>query len=111
MLGDPSTPLFSITAFISLDPNQVRAFDTSATSWRITTSLGSSGLRNTLPFVIPADVRSFSCQLERHALKSLTLKWTVRFSLFIGLSFVKSSLVRRQQESRCTDRCSGRPRC
>jgi hypothetical protein len=32
MLGEPSTPLFSITDFISLEVNQVRAFDTSATS-------------------------------------------------------------------------------
>jgi hypothetical protein len=37
MPGEPTTPLFSITDFISGDPNQVRAFDTSATSWRITT--------------------------------------------------------------------------
>ena len=32
MLGAPTTPLFSITDFISLEVNQVRAFDTSATS-------------------------------------------------------------------------------
>ena len=32
MLGDPTTPLFSITDFISLELYQVRAFDTSATS-------------------------------------------------------------------------------
>src|SRR6476646_9400071 len=57
MLGDPTTPLFSITDFISLEPYQVRAFDTSATSWRSSTSLGSSLLRNTLLFVMPADVR------------------------------------------------------
>ncbi len=63
MLGNPSTPLFSITDFISFEVNQVRAFDMSATSWRITTSFGLSGLQNTLPLVMPADVRSFSCQL------------------------------------------------
>ena len=28
MLGEPTTPLFSITDFISLEPYQVRAFDT-----------------------------------------------------------------------------------
>ena len=59
MLGEPTTPLFSINDFISLEPYQVRAFDTSATSWRSSTSLGSSALRNTLLFVIPADVRFF----------------------------------------------------
>jgi hypothetical protein len=32
MLGEPMTPLFSIIDFISLESNQVRAFDTSATS-------------------------------------------------------------------------------
>jgi hypothetical protein len=32
MLGAPTTPLFSITDFISFEVNQVRAFDTSATS-------------------------------------------------------------------------------
>jgi hypothetical protein len=32
MLGEPTTPLFSITAFMSFEPNQVRAFATSATS-------------------------------------------------------------------------------
>ena len=63
MLGEPTMPLFSITDFISFEPNHVRAFDTSATSWRITTSFGLSGLWNTLPFVIPADARSFSCPL------------------------------------------------
>ena len=60
MLGDPTTPLFSIADFISLELYQVRAFDTSATSSRISTSLGSSMLRNTLLFVMPADVRFFS---------------------------------------------------
>src|SRR5580658_5630409 len=44
MFGDPTTPLFSNVAFISLEPNQVRAFATSATSWRITTSFGSLAL-------------------------------------------------------------------
>src|SRR6185437_1884760 len=85
MLGEPITPLFSSTDFISFEPNQVRAFDTSATSWRISASLGSSALRNTLPLVMPAVVRSFSCplQLVPQALKSLTLKWTVMFSLVI----------------------------
>ena len=34
MLGEPTTPLFSITVFISLEPYQ-RAFDTSVTSCRI----------------------------------------------------------------------------
>jgi hypothetical protein len=63
MLGEPSTPLFSITDFTSLEPYQVRAFDTSATSWRIRTSLGSSVPRNTLLFVMPADVRFFSFPL------------------------------------------------
>ena len=63
MLGEPTTPLFSITDFISLEPYQVRAFDTSATSWRSSTSLGSSVLRNTLLFVMPADVRFFSFPL------------------------------------------------
>ncbi len=58
MLGEPSTPLFSIVVFISFELNQVRAFDTSATSARITTSFASSALRNTLPFVMPADARS-----------------------------------------------------
>ena len=51
MLGEPNTPLFCISAFISLDPSQLRAFYTSATSWRITTPFGSSGYGNTLPFV------------------------------------------------------------
>jgi hypothetical protein len=32
MFGAPTTPLFSITTFISFEVNQVRAFDTSATS-------------------------------------------------------------------------------
>ena len=36
---------------------QVRAFATSATSCRITTSFGSLALRNTLPLVMPADWR------------------------------------------------------
>jgi hypothetical protein len=31
MLGEPTTPLFSINDFISLEPYQVRAFETSAT--------------------------------------------------------------------------------
>jgi hypothetical protein len=31
IMGDPTTPLFSITDFISLELYQVRAFDTSAT--------------------------------------------------------------------------------
>ena len=57
------TPLFSINDFISLEPYQVRAFDTSATSWRSNTSLGSSLLRNTLLFVMPADGRFFSFPL------------------------------------------------
>jgi hypothetical protein len=57
MLGEPTTPLFSITDFISLEPNQVRSFDASATSWRISTSLGLSALRNTLLLVMPADAR------------------------------------------------------
>jgi hypothetical protein len=60
MLGEPTTPLFSISDFISLELYQVRAFDTSATSWRSSTSLGSSVLRNTLLLVMPADVRFFS---------------------------------------------------
>jgi hypothetical protein len=51
MLGEPTTPPFSIGAFISSEANQVRAFATSATSWRITTSFWSSARRNTLPFV------------------------------------------------------------
>jgi hypothetical protein len=63
MLGAPTTPLFSITVFISFEPNHVRAFDTSATSWRISTSFGSSALRNTRPLVMPAVARSFSCPL------------------------------------------------
>ena len=63
MLGEPTTPLFSINDFISLEPYQVRAFDISATSWRSSTSLGSSVLRNTLLFVMPADVRFFSFPL------------------------------------------------
>src|SRR3954447_12127067 len=36
--GEPSTPLFCIAAFRSSEPNHVRAFATSATSWRMTTS-------------------------------------------------------------------------
>jgi hypothetical protein len=63
MLGEPTTPLFSKTAFISFEPNHVRAFDMSATSARITTSFWSSALRNTLLFVIPAVSRSFLCLL------------------------------------------------
>ncbi len=63
MLGEPTTPLFSIADFISLESNQVRTLDTSAASWRISTSLGSSALRNTLPLVMPADARFFSCLL------------------------------------------------
>jgi hypothetical protein len=63
MLGEPTTPLFSINDFISLEPYQVRAFDASATSWRSSTSFGSSVLRNTLLFVMPADVRFFSFPL------------------------------------------------
>src|SRR5688572_5263065 len=59
--GEPSTPLFCIAAFRSSEPNHVRAFATSATSWRMTTSFGSSALRNTLPFVMPAETRPFSC--------------------------------------------------
>ena len=47
------TPLFPIIDFISLESNQVRAFGTSATSWRMTTSFAWSALRNTLPFVMP----------------------------------------------------------
>src|SRR5579863_8136721 len=61
--GEPTTPLFSITVFISLEPNQVRAFETSAASARTTTSFWSSALRNTLVLVMPADARSFSCPL------------------------------------------------
>jgi hypothetical protein len=38
----------------------VRAFDMSATSWRISTSLGSSALRNILPLVMLADAPEFS---------------------------------------------------
>ena len=38
------TPLFPIIDFISLESNQVRAFDTSATSWRMTTSFAWSAL-------------------------------------------------------------------
>src|ERR1700694_1673407 len=48
MLGEPSTPSFCIAAFRSSEPNQVRAFATSATSWRTTTSFGSSALWNTI---------------------------------------------------------------
>jgi hypothetical protein len=50
--GEPTTPFFCISAFRSSEPNQVRAFATSETSCRITTSFGSWALRNTLPFVI-----------------------------------------------------------
>ena len=60
MLGEPTTPLFSIVAFISLEPYQVRAFATSVASWRSSTSLGSSELRNTLLFVMLADARALS---------------------------------------------------
>ena len=56
MLGEPTTPPFSLAAFVSSEPSQMRAFATSATSWRITTSFWSSARRNTLPFVIPARV-------------------------------------------------------
>jgi hypothetical protein len=63
MLGEPTTPLLSISDFISLEPYQARAFDTSAASWRSSTSLGSSVLRNTLLFVMPADVWFFSFPL------------------------------------------------
>jgi hypothetical protein len=63
MLGEPTTPLFSISDFISLELYQARAFDTSATSWRSSTSLGPSVLRNTLLLVMPADVRFFSFPL------------------------------------------------
>jgi hypothetical protein len=67
MLGNPTTPLFSISDFISLELYQARAFDTSATSWRSSTSLGSSALRNTLLLVMPADVRFFSFPLLTHS--------------------------------------------
>jgi hypothetical protein len=60
MVGEPSTPLCCIAAFISSEPNQVRAFVTSAISWRMTTSFGSFWLQNNLPFVIPADTRLLS---------------------------------------------------
>ncbi len=36
MLGEPMTPLCCIADFISSEPNQVRAFATSATSWIFT---------------------------------------------------------------------------
>jgi|SRR5580704_12133474 hypothetical protein len=61
MLGEPTTPLFSNTDFISLEPYQAQAFATSVTSRRITTSFWSSALRNTLLIVMPADARFFSC--------------------------------------------------
>ena len=63
MLGEPITPFFCIAAFMSSEPNQVRAFATSETSWRTTTSFGSSALRKTLPLVIPAETRPFSLPL------------------------------------------------
>ena len=44
MLGEPTTPLFSIAVFISAEPSQARAFATSVTSWRMTTSVWSVGV-------------------------------------------------------------------
>src|ERR1700689_3202393 len=55
MLGEPMTPLFCIAAFRSSEANQVRAFATSATSWRMTTSFWSSALRNTRPLAKARD--------------------------------------------------------
>jgi hypothetical protein len=72
MLGEPTTPLFSITDLISFELYQVRAFDTSATSWRRITSLGSSVLRNTLLFMMPAVVRSFSFPLLARLLRAIS---------------------------------------
>src|SRR4029077_4264423 len=43
-LGEPSTPLFSITDFISFEVNQVRAFDTAGTPF-----VGSSQASHCLP--------------------------------------------------------------
>src|ERR1700674_5342054 len=65
MLGEPTTPPFSLAAFVSSEANHVRTFATSATSWRITTSFGSSARRNTLPFVMPAETRLFSRPSKR----------------------------------------------
>ena len=92
-------PLFSITDFISLEPYQVRAFDTSETSWRSSTSLGSATLRNTLLFVMPADVRFLS--------------FPSGFLYSSVFSFVKITLVRTQPEERALPPCGCRrhPQC
>jgi hypothetical protein len=45
MLGELTTPLFSIADFISFEVGHVRAFDTSATSWRMTTHSDRRGCR------------------------------------------------------------------
>src|SRR5439155_12264461 len=55
MAGAPNTPAFCIADLRSSEVVQERAFPSSATSWRTIKSLGSSALRNTFPFVIPAD--------------------------------------------------------
>ena len=60
IVGEPTTPPFGVATSTPSEAIQVRAFDTSATSWRITTSFGSSGLRKTRPFEIPAARRLFS---------------------------------------------------
>jgi hypothetical protein len=60
-MGKPMTPPFCIATFNSSETNQERAFVTSATSCRTTTSFGSSALRNTLPLVMAAERRLFSC--------------------------------------------------
>ncbi len=58
-VGELTTPFFRISVFRSSEPSQARAFATSATAGSPRHS-GSSALRNTLPFVKPAEERFFS---------------------------------------------------
>src|SRR6266480_4988440 len=69
--------LFCIVDFRSSEVVQDRAFATSAASKRMTKSFGSSALRKTLPFVMPAEARLFSCASYsgRHTSWSFTLWW------------------------------------
>src|SRR6185437_3319846 len=70
MLGEPSTtPLFSTTDFISLEPYPVRALDSSAPSWRLTAAIGVMQQRLYAPGKLlistPGGARSFIRSLCR----------------------------------------------
>jgi hypothetical protein len=62
--GREADTFFCISVLRSSEPSQARVFVRSATSCRITTSFGSWALRNTLPFVIPAEERCISLRVS-----------------------------------------------